>query len=115
MGSAPLESDSALSRFSTSGWLQSLRQSTHEFQHHLNLGFNVEEALATEERHAFQSLQLFLFPGNSPSQVAELNTPSHAMQRLRELSFFAGDDMQIPRRIVLHLGLNFDSTSASLP
>jgi hypothetical protein len=124
-GSAPLESDSALSRFSTSGWMESLRQSKHDFQHHLHLGFNAEESLATEERRAFQSLQLFLFPGNAPSEVAELNTPSHAMQRLRELSFFAGDDVQIPARsanppgrslkVVLHLGLNFDSSSASLP
>src|SRR5262249_1924165 len=51
----------------------------------------------------------------SPSEVAEFNTPSHAMQRLRELSFFIDDDLLISGGIVVRAGVNLDSSNAFLP
>ncbi len=114
-GAAPVESDSALSRFSLRGQMQTIRRFPASRQHLLALGFDLEESLATEEQRVFQGLDLFLYPGNAPSEVAEFNTPSHAMQRLRELSFFAEDRLTIHHRIFLRWGANLDSSNASLP
>jgi hypothetical protein len=114
-GSAPLESDSALSRFSLLAQSQFFRRTTGNWQHQLLAGADLEESLATEEKRMFNGLQLFLFPGISPAEVAEFNTPSHAMQRLRELSFFAQDGLQAGNRIFIRAGLNLDSSSAFLP
>jgi len=114
-GSAPLESDAALSRFSLSGWMRGFPERRNNWQHHFNLGFDLEESLATVEQRVFQSVQLFLFPGNSASEVAEFNTPSHAMQRLREFSVLGGDDVEIGGRIFLRVGFNLDLSNASLP
>lgn len=114
-GAAPLESDAALSRFSLLGQTQSFRNSGGNWSHEFQLGFDLEESLATEERRVFNGIQLFLFPGTVPAEVAEFNSPSHAMQRLRELSFFAGDNVNIDGKIFLRTGLNLDSSAASLP
>ena len=113
-GSAPLESDSALSRFSVLGHAQSFRTAGN-LQHQLLAGGDLERSLATEEKRVFNGLQLFLFPDGSPAEVAEFDTPSHAMQRLRELSFFVQDGVQIGSRFFVRAGLNFDSSNALLP
>jgi hypothetical protein len=86
-GAAPIESDSALSRFSAQGQMQSFLGTSRGRRHQLSFGFDLEESLATEEQRVFQGLNLFLFPGHAPTRVAEFNSPSHAKQRLRELSF----------------------------
>jgi hypothetical protein len=109
-GSAPLETDSALSRFSLFGQMQSFRS-----RHQLSAGLDLEESLATEEKRMFNGLQLFLFPGDTPSEVAEFNTPSHAMQRLRELSFFAQDGVHVGQRIFIRAGVYVDSSRDFLP
>src|SRR5207247_2009731 len=109
------ESDSALSRFSLLGQTQTFRMNGKRWSHQLLAGFDAEESLATEEKRMFNGLQLFLFPGTSPAEVAEFNTPSHAMQRLRELSFFAQDALQVGARIFIRAGLNVDSSKAFLP
>src|SRR5262249_25987848 len=114
-GAAPLESDSALSRFSLSGQTEFLRDTGTNWQHQIHIGGDLEESLATEERRVFGGIRLFLFPGTTPPEVAEFNSPSHAMQRLREFSFFAEDDLRSKSGIVLHLGLNLDSNKAFLP
>jgi len=114
-GSAPLESDSALSRFSLLGQTQTFRTNGNRWSQQLLAGFDLEESLATEERRMFNGLQLFLFPGTAPAEVAEFNTPSHAMQRLRELSFFAQDGLQVVNKIFLRAGFNLDSSNAFLP
>src|SRR5256886_1049168 len=114
-GSAPLESDAALSRFSLLGQTQAFRTSGRRWNHQLLAGADLEESLATEEKRMFNGMQLFLFPDDTPFEIAEFNTPSHAMQRLRELSFFAQDEMQIGSKVVLRVGLNLDSSSAFLP
>src|SRR5439155_23772700 len=57
-GSAPLESDAALSRFSLSGWMRTFPERRNNWQHHFNLGFDLEESLATVEERVFQSVQL---------------------------------------------------------
>src|SRR5437016_5470847 len=113
-GSAPLESDAALSRFSFAGQTASIRN-RGKWQHQWFAGADLEESLATEEKRMFNGMQLFLFPDDTPFEIAEFNTPSHAMQRLRELSFFAQDEMQIGSKVVLRAGLNLDSSSAFLP
>src|SRR5205823_14561963 len=114
-GSAPLESDAALSRFSLLGQTQAIRTSGRKWGHQLLAGFDLEQSLATEEQRMFNGLPLFLFPGTAPAEVAEFNTPSHAMQRLRELSFFAQDGLQVVDKIFLRAGFNLDSSNAFLP
>src|SRR5207249_753452 len=64
-GSAPLESDSALSRFSLLGQTQAFRTGARRWSHQLLAGFDLEESLATEEKRTFNGLQLFLFPGTA--------------------------------------------------
>ncbi len=113
-GSAPLESDSALSRFSLLGQMQSFR-SSGRWRHQLRAGVDLEESLATEELRVYNGLQLFLFPGTSPAEVAEFNSPSHAMQRLREFSFFAEDGLQLGNEIFIRAGFNLNSSNAFLP
>ena len=113
-GAAPLESDSALSRFSMVGQIQFFRSTGTRWRHQVHAGFDLEESLATEERRVFGGVQLFMFPSTSASEVAEFNSPSHAMQRLRDRSFFAEDDLLIGR-IVLRAGVNLDSSNAFLP
>ena len=114
-GAAPVESDSALSRFSLQGQMQSFLSTSRGWRHQLSSGFDLEESLATEEQRVFQGLNMFLFPANTPSEVAEFNSPSHAKQRLRELSFFVEDRLQIAGRIFVRLGANLDSSNAFLP
>jgi hypothetical protein len=114
-GAAPVESDSALSRFSISGQMQTIRDTPKKLRHRLEFGFDLEESLATEEQRVYQGLNLLFFPTNIPSLVAEFNSPSHAMQRLRELSFFVEDRLNIAERIFVRLGANLDSSNASLP
>ncbi len=113
-GAAPVESDSALSRFSLLGQGQAFLGASGLWRHQLAFGFDLEESLATEEQRVYQGLNLFLFPGNSPSEVAEFNSPSHAKQRLRELTAYAEDRMQIAG-LFIRLGLNLDSSDAFLP
>src|SRR5207248_7351438 len=88
-GAAPIESDAALSRFSMMGQTQFSRNTGKSWRHQLHFGVDLEDSLGTEERRVFAGVQLFLFPATSGWEVAEFNSPSHAMQRLRELSFFS--------------------------
>jgi hypothetical protein len=113
-GAAPMESDSALSRFSLSGQTE-FRNTGTNWQRQIHIGGDLEESLATEELRIFGGVQLFLFPGTTPSEVAEFNSPSHAMQRLREFSLFAEGDLRNKSGIVLHLGLNLNSSNTFLP
>src|SRR5262249_36227986 len=106
--------DAALSRFSLVGQTESVR-GRGRLKHQVLAGVDLEESLATEEKRMFNGLQLYLFPDTVSAQVAEFNTPSHAMQRLRELSFFAQDGMQIGNKILIRAGLNLDSSKAFLP
>jgi hypothetical protein len=114
-GAAPMESDSALSRFSLSGQAEFLLNSGANWQHQIHIGGDLEESLSTEELRVFGGIQLFLFPGTTPSEVAEFNSPSHAMQRLREFSFFAEEDLRSKSGIVFHLGMNLNSSNTFLP
>jgi hypothetical protein len=113
-GAAPMESDSALSRFSLSGQTE-FRNTGTSWQRQIGIGGDLEESLATEERRVFGGVQLFLFPGATPSEVAEFNSPSHAMQRLHEFSLFAEGDLRSKSGMVLHLGLNLNSSNTFLP
>ncbi len=113
-GAAPVESDSALSRFSLLGQAQAYRGGSR-WNHQLAFGFDFEESLATEERRVYEGLNLFLYPGTEPSEVVEFNSPSHAKQRLRELSFYAEDRLQIFGRLFVRMGVNLDLSKASLP
>lgn len=114
-GAAPVESDSALSRFSLLGQGQAFHAGSSRWNHQLSFGVDLEESLATEERRVFQGLNLLLFPGDSPSEVAEFNSPSHAKQRLRDISVFAEDRMQVAHRLFLRFGMNVDSSDTFLP
>src|SRR5204863_3643935 len=96
------------------GQTPTFRTNGKRWSQQLLAGFDLEESLATEERRTFNGLQLFLFPGTAPAEVAEFNTPSHAMQRLRELSFFAQDGLQLGSRIFVRGGFNLDSSNACL-
>ena len=114
-GAAPAETDSAISRFSLRGQMQAFRGSAAGLRHVLAFGLDLEKAMATEERRVFEGLNLFLFPDREPSEVEQFNSPSHAMQRLREFSFFAEDRLQISRRVLIRLGATLDSSNAWLP
>jgi hypothetical protein len=114
-GAAPFESQATRSRFSLLGQVQTIQKTSKNWQHQLAFGFDLEESFATEEQRVFQDLRLFTFPAGVPPMIAEFNVPSHARQRLRELSFFAEDRLQIAGRIFVRLGLNLDASSVSLP
>ncbi len=114
-GAAPVESDSALSRFSLLGQGQFFLGVSGAWRHQLALGFDLEESLATEEQRVYRGLNLFLFPGNTPAEVAEYNSPSHAKQRLREFSGYAEDRLEIEGRLFVRFGLKVDSSEAFLP
>ena len=114
-GAAPLETDSALSRFSLLGQGQILKDLARYGRHHLFFNVDLEESLATEDHRVFKGHRLFLYPETAPSEVAEFNSPSHAKQRLRELSLSAEDQMLIAGRLFVRFGLNLDSSSAWLP
>ena len=114
-GAAPVESDSAFSRFSITGESHMFRNPSGQWRHGLEFGTGLEESLATEERRVFEGLNLFLFPAKVPSMVEEFNSPSHAMQRLRELSFYAEDRMDVAKRIFVRLGASLDLSAACLP
>jgi hypothetical protein len=114
-GAAPIESDSALSRFSLLGHAQTFGSISVDVRHRLEFGFDIEESLSTEEQRVYQGLNVFLFPGDAPSEVAEFNSPSHAKQRLRELSLFVEDYLEMAGRVFVRLGLNLDRSNAFLP
>jgi hypothetical protein len=115
-GAAPLETDSALSRFSLLGQGQAWRNLlSRRMNNRLYFGFDLEESLATEERRVFRDIRLLFYPRGVPSEIIEYNSPSHAMQRLREFSLFVEDQVEISRRLFLRFGLNLDASSAWLP
>jgi hypothetical protein len=114
-GAAPLESDSALSRFSIAGQLQTLQNTAGNWHHLFDFGIGLEESLATEEQRVFEGLNVYFFPANVPSMVEEFNSPSHAKQRLREFSLFVEDRLNLADRVFVRLGANLDASNASLP
>jgi len=114
-GAAPIESDAALSRFSLLASGRTRHQSSRGWQNRLDYGIDWEESLATEERRVFQGARLLFYPLNTPSEIIEYNSPSHAMQRLRELSLFVEDSFRLSNRLLLRFGVNFDASTTWLP
>lgn len=115
-GAAPLESDSARTRFSLLG--QGERQQHfpgEDWNHLLFFGFDLEESLATEDRRVFKDVQLLLFPRDVPAEVVQYNTPSRTQYRSREFSLYFDDHFQIFNRLYFRFGLTLDASSASLP
>ncbi len=114
-GAAPVESDEALSRFSLLGTGRILHQFGRGWQNRMEFGADWERSLATEERRVYQGVRLLFYPANVPSEIIEYNSPSHAMQRLGELSFFVEDSLRLSNRLFLRFGMNLDASSAWLP
>ena len=113
-GAAPVESDSARTRFSLTGQAQSW-QRLFGGQHLLSFGVDLEESLATEARRVFGDIQMLFFPPNVPAEVIEYNTPSRPQYRLREFSLFFDDHFQLSNRLFLRFGLRFDASHGFLP
>jgi len=113
-GAAPLESDSARSRFSLMGqgqaWLSFLRR-----QHQMDFGLDLEESKSTEERRIFGDFEQLYYPLGVPVEVIEYDTPSHTKQRLRELSIYLDDHLRVAGRVMVRAGLSLDSSNAFLP
>jgi hypothetical protein len=113
-GAAPLESDSARSRFSLAGrgeaWVRFARR-----LHQLDVGVDLEESKATEERRVFGDFIQLYYPQGVPSEVIEYNTTSHTKLRLRELSIYLGDRVQVFNRLFVRAGVSVDSSNAFLP
>lgn len=115
-GAAPVEADSARSRFSLMGQAQLWRQTlAGRMQHLIDLGIDLEESLATEDRRVFKDVQLLFFPSSVPVQVIQYNTPSRTKYRLREYSVFFDDQLQMGRRWFVHFGLTWDASRTFLP
>ncbi len=115
-GAAPLESDSARSRFSLLGLGQtSCRLLSDRWTHWLSYGADLEESKATEDHRVFQDVQLLFYPEGVPAEVVEYNTPSRTKYRLREFSLHFDDHFQLASRLFLRVGLTLDSSNAFLP
>jgi hypothetical protein len=113
-GAAPLESDSARSRFSLAGWGEAWVRFARR-QHQLDFGVDLEESKATEERRLFGDFIQLYYPQGVPSEVIEYNTTSHTKLRLRELSIYLGDRVQVFNRLFVRAGVSLDSSNAFLP
>ncbi len=113
-GAAPLESDSARSRFSVGAQGQAWR-SFWRAQHQLDFGVDLEESKSTEERRVFGDYQQLYYPFDTPVEVVEYDTPSHSKQRLREFSLYLEDRLRVSGRIFVRAGLALDSSNAFLP
>src|SRR5262249_29480337 len=115
-GAAPLESDSARSRFSLLGQGESWRHLLREdWNHWLSFGFDLEESKATEDRRVFKDVQLLFFPFDVPAEVVQYNTPSRTKYRSREFSLSFDDHFQISNRLFVRFGLTLDSSNGFLP
>ncbi|MBZ5496895.1 MAG: carboxypeptidase regulatory-like domain-containing protein [Acidobacteriia bacterium] len=113
-GAAPLESDSARSRFSLAGQGEAWRRFLGR-QHQLDFGLDLEESKSTEERRIFGDFQQLYYPFGVPAEVVEYNTPSHSKQRLRELSLYLDERVHVTGRIFVRAGLLLDSSKTFLP
>jgi len=111
-GAAPLESDAARSRFSLLGQGQTVRRFPGRVSHLLDFGVDLEEALDTESLRAFDDIQELFFPAGVPSEIIEFNTPSLTRQRLRAVSMYLDDQIQIADWLFVRVGLNLDSSNA---
>jgi len=113
-GAAPLESDSARSRFSLAGqgeaWVRFANR-----QNQFDFGIDLEESKATEERRVFGDFIQLYYPQGVPLEVIEYNTTSHTKLRLRELSAYLGDCVQVFNRLFVRAGVSLDSSNAFLP
>ncbi|HVN80232.1 MAG TPA: carboxypeptidase-like regulatory domain-containing protein [Terriglobia bacterium] len=115
-GSAPMESDSARSRFSLQGQGQTRRLFfSDRWTHWLSFGADLEESKATESNRVFKDVQLLFYPTDVPAEVIEYNTPSSAKYRLREFSVYFDDHFQLGSRLFFRFGLTLDSSNAFLP
>jgi hypothetical protein len=115
-GGAPIEADSARSRFSLLGHAQMWRRALcGGCRHLLDFGTDLEESLSTEERRVFQDIQLLYYPKDVPTQVIQYNTPSRTKVRLREWSLFVDDHLQVFERLFVRFGLALDGSQAFLP
>ena len=113
-GAAPLESDSARSRFSLIGQGQALGGFSG-IRHQLDFGLDLEESKSTDERRVFGNLQQIYYPSGVPAEVIEYNSPSHSKQRLRDLSLYVDERVRAAGRIFVRAGLALDSSNAFLP
>jgi hypothetical protein len=113
-GAAPLESDSARSRFSLVGQGQGWR-SFLRLRHQLDFGLDLEESKSTEERRVYGDFLQLYYPLGVPVEVIEYDTPSHTKQRLRELSLYLDDHLRVAGRVMVRAGLSLDSSNAFLP
>jgi hypothetical protein len=113
-GAAPLESDSARSRFSLAGQGQ-VWPRYFPGRHQLEFGFDLEESKSTEERRVFGDYRQLYYPRDVPVEVIQYNTPSHTKQRLRELSFYLEDRLRISGRLCVRAGVSLDASNAFLP
>jgi hypothetical protein len=113
-GAAPIESDSARSRFSLIGQGQAWRSFLRR-QHQLDFGVDLEESKSTEERRILGDFVQLYYPLGVPVEVVEYDTPSHTKQRLRELSVYLDDHLRVAARVMLRAGLSLDSSNAFLP
>jgi hypothetical protein len=115
-GAAPLESDSARSRFSLVAQGQSWRHFFGDrWNHLLNFGIDLEESKATEDRRIFHDIQLLFYPEDVPTEVVQYNTPSRTKYRLREYSLYFDDHLQMSTRLFLRFGLTLDGSNGFLP
>jgi len=114
-GAAPLESDSARSRFSLLLQEQTaLRGPTESLTHLLEFGLDLEESKCTEERRVVGDIQQLYYPELVPSEVIWFNTPSRTKQRLRELALFLDDRVKVSDWLFLRVGATMDASAAWL-
>jgi len=115
-GAAPVEADSARSRFSLTGQGQSWRHLFgNDWNHLLDFGFDVEKSLATEARRIVKDIQLIYFPTDVPAQIIQYNTPTLPKYRLREYSLFFDDHLHLSDRIYFRAGLTLNGSNGYLP
>jgi hypothetical protein len=114
-GAAPLESDSARSRFSVLLQGQTyLRGPGESLAHVLSFGLDLEESKCTEERRVVGDIQQLYYPEFTPSEVVWFNTPSRTKQRLREFALFLDDRVRISNWLFFRAGATLDASTAWL-
>jgi hypothetical protein len=114
-GAAPLESDSARSRFSfVLRGQTALQGPTESVSHLIDFGLDLEESKCTEERRVVGDIQQLYYPDFVPSEVIRFNTPSRTKQRLREFALFLDDRARVVNWLFLRVGATMDASAAWL-
>ncbi len=115
-GAAPIESDSARSRFSLVTLGEILRRGRFSgWNHWVTFGLDLQRSMSTEERRIFGDVRLLFYPLDDPIQVIRYNTPSRTKQRLSEISLFLDDRIRISEHLSFRLGATANFSRASLP